>query len=309
MSADVETMFSARELPWHGLGTVAEDALTTREALQVAGLDWEVIKVPMYIPTQDKKSKLKVDGSFVLVRDQDWTVLSKKGVSEIYKIFQNREAFEFIDTLIDSGEAVVETAGSLRGGRTVFITVKLPKSVLIGGTDAHDVYLVLTTTHDGTGSVKVLITPIRVVCMNTLTIALKSARSRWSIAHNRTMKGRIQDARETLNMSFEYMDAFATMAEELLAVKMNDDQFYDVVQDLFQPHNKDTEPATELVMDLWRNSPTNGFHGTGWGGLNALSEFFEHNGRQRSLEARFGAITGWQEKFRTDTASRILELA
>lgn len=304
MSDMVESMFSAREVPWHGLGTIVDDNLTASNAIVAAGLDWTVDLRPLYASLPGGKTKVRVDGKKAVMRDVDSAILGI--VSDIYNTFQNVDAFSFLDALVDSGEAKYETAGSLRDGRTIFITLRIPNAIMIGGEDPHDLYLVLTTTHDGTGAVKVLVTPVRVVCMNTLTMAINGSKNRWSIAHNRTMDGRISEARETLDLSFGYMDAFNQKAEEMMRKKVSDDQFHDIVSDLFAPHNKDTEPAIEIVMDLWQNSPTNGYHGSAWGGFNALTEFFEHNGRQRSLEARLGAITGWQDKFRTRSADALL---
>lgn len=306
MAALVETMFSARELPWHGLGNVTENVLTASEAIKESGLDWEVNLRPVYASLPGGKNRVKIEGKRAVMRDSDNAVFGI--VSEKYKTFQNSEAFSFLDTLVDSGEAKYETAGALRDGKTIFITAKFPEAVLIGKEDPHEQYLFLTTTHDGTGSVRVMMTPIRVVCTNTLTMALAGAANKWSVPHTQTMKGRIAEARETLALSFEYMSEFQKRAELLLRKRITDDAFHSIVSELFEPHNKDTEPAIEIVMDLYRNSPTNGFHGNAWGGFNAFAEFFEHNHRQRSMEARLGAVMGWQEKFRARAAEALLSV-
>ena len=180
MAHEVETMFSARELPWHGLGTVTEDVLTAKEAIETAGLDWEVELRSLFVSLPGGNRK-KIEDRKAVMRTTDDAVLGI--VSPLYVPFQNRDAFAFTDNLVDSGDAKYETAGSLRDGRVVFLTMKVPFGMQVDGNDAHDLYIVLRTSHDGSTAVSVAVTPIRVVCMNTMTMALRSARHKWSMRH------------------------------------------------------------------------------------------------------------------------------
>ena len=175
MSAEVETMmFVGRERPWHGLGTMVEEAPDSREALIAAGLDWDVVQRPVF--TQDG---VKVPGYFANVRQQDGSILGV--VTSRYKVVQNRDAFAFTDALLGDGVRY-ETAGSLMGGRKTWILAKLPTRYIIQGEQILP-YLVFSNTHDGSGAIKIAMTPIRVVCNNTLNLALDTANRSWSIHH------------------------------------------------------------------------------------------------------------------------------
>ncbi len=152
MAAEVESMFfTGREKPWHGLGTMVENAPDSREALIVAGLDWNVVQKPVF--TQDG---VKVKGYYANVRDYDGSVLGI--VTSRYKVVQNREAFAFTDGLLGEGVRY-ETAGSLMGGKKTWILAKLPEKYIIQG-DQVIPYLVFSNTHDGSGAIKIAMTPV-----------------------------------------------------------------------------------------------------------------------------------------------------
>ena len=212
MAAEVESMFyTGRETPWHGLGTMVEEAPDSREALLMAGLDWEVVQKNVY--TQDG---FLISGYRANVRLQDDKILGV--VTERYKVVQNREAFAFTDQLLESGVRY-ETAGSLQGGRKTWLLARLPEKYIING-DQIMPYLVFSNTHDGSGSIKIAMTPIRVVCNNTLNLALRSADRIWSANHTGNMEVKMEDARETLFRAEDYMtglgDAFATLSQKKL---------------------------------------------------------------------------------------------
>ena len=168
MPANVETMFSVRETPWHGLGRIIMDAPASREALELAGLDWQVESRYIYSSTG-----AMIPGYRANVRSTDDAVLGV--VSDRYRIVQNEEAFQFTDDLLGEG-VTYETAGSLQGGKKVWMLARLPRKYLIAG-DQVVPYLVIFNSHDGSSGVKVAMTPIRVVCQNTLNLALNTAQS------------------------------------------------------------------------------------------------------------------------------------
>lgn len=174
MSANVETMFSVREKPWHGLGTIVMEAPTSADALRLAELDWEVVQEPVYTGNQEPIKGYKAN-----VRSSDRKVLGV--VSDRYKVVQNVDAFSFTDELLGKGVRY-ETAGSLQEGRKVWLLARLPKEYVIAG-ERISSYLVFSNTHDGSGSVKVAVTPVRVVCNNTLNLALNTAKRSFSMIH------------------------------------------------------------------------------------------------------------------------------
>ena len=194
MAANVETMFYTREKPWHGLGTKVEEAPCSADALYMAGLDWQVIQEPIYTDTGEI-----IPGYKANVRDSDRKVLGV--VTDRYKIVQNHEAFAFTDSLLGSGVRY-ETAGSLQEGKRVWLLARLPREYIIAG-ERISPYLVFSNTHDGSGSVKVALTPVRVVCNNTLNLALNTASRSWSMMHTGNIKDKIQEAKDTLFMAEE----------------------------------------------------------------------------------------------------------
>ena len=191
MPANVETMFSVRETPWHGHGRIIMDAPASREALELAGLDWQVESRNIYSGTG-----AMIPGYRANVRSTDDAVLGV--VSDRYRIVQNEEAFQFTDDLLGEG-VTYETAGSLQGGKKVWMLARLPRKYLIAG-DQVEPYLVIFNSHDGSSGVKVAMTPIRVVCQNTLNLALNTAKRSWTARHTENVLLRVQDARETLQL-------------------------------------------------------------------------------------------------------------
>ena len=163
MSANVETMFYVREKPWHGLGTLVMEAPASADALVWAGLDWRVIQKEVRTEDGDWIAGYKAN-----VRSTDGSVLGI--VSDRYKVVQNEDAFRFTDELLGEG-VTYETAGSLQYGRKVWMLARMPQRYIIAG-DEIEPYLVIMNSHDGSSGVKVAMTPIRVVCQNTLNLAL-----------------------------------------------------------------------------------------------------------------------------------------
>ena len=171
MPANVETMFYVREKPWHGLGTEVSEAPASLDALVYAGLDWRVEQKEVY--TEDGTP---IPGYKVNVRSTDHAALGI--VSDRYKVVQNEAAFQFTDDLLGEG-VTYETAGALQGGRKVWLLARMPQRYVIAG-DEITPYMVFMNSHDGSSGVKVAMTPIRVVCQNTLNLALDSAKRIWA---------------------------------------------------------------------------------------------------------------------------------
>ena len=168
MSANVESMFYVRETPWHGLGTKVMTAPDSKEALIAAGLNWNVVQESIYTTENEPIKGYKAN-----VRDSDRKVLGV--VTDRYKVVQNYEAFSFTDELLGQGVRY-ETAGSLQEGRKVWLLAHMPHEYIISG-ERISPYLLFSNTHDGSGAIKVALTPIRVVCVyDTLNLPKKSVR-------------------------------------------------------------------------------------------------------------------------------------
>ena len=240
MAANVESMFYVRETPWHGLGTRVMEAPASKEALQLAGLDWKVLQEPIFTDTKEEIVGYKAN-----VRDSDRKVLGV--VTDRYKVIQNEEAFAFTDALLGEGVRY-ETAGSLQDGKKVWMLARLPQEYIISG-ERISPYLVFSNTHDGSGAVKVAVTPIRVVCNNTLNLALATAKRSWSMVHTGDIKEKMEEAKETLFMAQKYMDKLGKEFENLRAKKLGDKEVMDYIE-LLLP--LDTDASSQQVRNIKR---------------------------------------------------------
>ena len=235
MAANVETMFSVRERPWHGLGTVVESAPSSKEALELAGLDWQVHQKDISVLWGRT-----IPGYKANVRDTDGAVLGV--VTDKYRVVQNEDAFAFTDELLGEG-VKYETAGSLNGGRKVWILARLPREYVISG-ERISPYLVFSNTHDGSGAIRVAITPIRVVCNNTLNLALARAERSFSMIHTGNINEKFEEAKKTLFMADTYMEELGKEFERLRSIKVSDAQVEEYVNMLI-PLDEDAT-ATQI---------------------------------------------------------------
>ena len=221
MAANIESMFYVRETPWHGLGTRVKEAPSSKDALIYAGLDWKVIQEPVYTDSQEL-----IEGYKANVRDSDRRVLGV--VTDRYKVIQNEEAFAFTDALLGEGVRY-ETAGSLQGGKKVWMLARMPHEYIITG-ERISPYLLFSNTHDGSGAIKVALTPIRVVCNNTLNLALSTAKRSWSMIHTGDIQGKLQEAKDTLLLADRYMDSLGKEFENLRMKSMTDKQVMEYIE-------------------------------------------------------------------------------
>lgn len=274
MAHNVETMFSFRITPWHGLGKVVKEAPDSIAAIKLAGLDWDVMPSPVLV------EGLAVPNYIANVRSDNRKVLGI--VSDRYTIVQNREAFSFTDKLIGDNEVKYETAGSLREGRLVWMLAKLTKDYEILG-DKVDPYICFTNTHDGTGAVKALMTPIRVVCNNTLNLALSTSQRQWSTVHMGNLNKKLSEAEQTLFSAHQYMEGLNEEANKLVDIKINPAQWEEIVEELFPATNnmslRQIESVKEKRQDLHNAimaEDIKKFRGTGWAAINAVTDYIAH---------------------------------
>ena len=275
MAANVETMFSVREKPWHGLGTIVAEAPSSSEALRLAGLDWEVEQQAIFT-----KSGV-VEGFKANVRSTDKKVLGV--VSDRYKIIQNKDAFAFTDKLLGAGVRY-ETAGSLQGGKKIWLLATLPKEYIIAG-ERISPYLVFSNTHDGSGAVRVAITPIRVVCNNTLNLALNTATRSFSMVHTGDIRGKVSEAKQTLFMADQYMENLGREFERLRKVKVTDQQVKEYIELLLPIENgaslttvKNTRKLREDMRARYYDAPDlKDVGNNAYRFINAVSDFATHS--------------------------------
>ena len=240
MAANVETMFSVREKPWHGLGVIVEDAPSSKDALRLAGLDWRVVQKPLFTDSG------LVEGYKANIRESDDSVLGV--VTDRYKVVQNTEAFAFTDNLLGEG-VKYETAGSLQGGKKVWILARLPREYIMSG-ERITPYLVFSNTHDGSGAVKVAITPVRVVCNNTLNLALNTANRCFSMVHTGDIKGKIDEAKHTLFMADEYVKALGNEFDNMREHRITDQQVEEYIEMLLPIDRKASSVTVRNIKKL-----------------------------------------------------------
>ena len=280
MSANVETMMYVREKPWHGLGTMVAEAPTSADALKLAGLDWMVKSEPVF--TADGE----IRGYKANVRDSDGAVLGV--VTDRYKVCQNTDAFEFTDNLI-GGEVRYETAGSLAGGRKIWLLAKLPDTEICG--DKTEPYLCFTNSHDATGAIRACMTPVRVVCNNTLNFALNTAKRSWAARHTGDLKTKLAEAHRCLDMAGQYMDELAKYADRLANTTVTDEEVQNIIKELFpvkeDATDREKSNAKELhdeFMVCYMMPDIKQFRGTAWGVANAITDLADHNAPQRNAQ-------------------------
>ena len=274
MAALVESMMYVREVPWHGLGTKVDEAPNSKEAIKLAGLDWNVNPTVIY----DANGK-EISGYKANMRDSDQSILGI--VSDRYQIVQNSEAFEFTDSLLDEG-VVYETAGSLRDGKQIWLLARMPSTTILG--DDVDPYLCFTNTFDGSGAIKVCMTPVRVVCNNTLNLALETTKRSWSTRHIGDLAGKLHQAKETLGLAQEYMKKLDEDADRLANTKLSDAEIESIVSFIFPiDYVKDTqrkiqnsEKMRSDLMACYMMPDIAKYRNTAYGLVNAAADMADH---------------------------------
>ena len=311
-SVNGETAFASfREPAWHGLGEVFTEEVSTTEMLKKAKLNnWNVRLEDIEIPTDFDSDK---NYSFV-VRDNPFTKGNKDVlgvVGERYVPLQNEDLFDFADNLLDNGGRW-ETAGSIKGGRVVFGALALERETVLdpnGVSDKINTYLLVNTSHDGSIAIQASITPVRVVCANTLNLALGnrgrggSVKQSFKIRHTQTAQGKVAVAREALGLANAYMDEFSKMANAMIETEITKAQF-DKIVDLAYPAPKDdskkvsiTKHANkiDLLNEIYVGDFNNTIAGTAWGALNALTERLDWHraGRKGQTETILSGASGF----------------
>jgi phage/plasmid-like protein (TIGR03299 family) len=258
LSTGVAAMFAAGTPPWHGLGRVIQEAATSAEAIELAGLAWAVEQWPLVACGQATEAEpagryLPCPGTVANVRTDTGAVLGV--VSRDYRVFQNAQAFDFMDAIVGEGLARYETAGALKGGRRVWMLARMPEDVYVTGDDVVRLYILLTNSHDGSMALRMIPTTVRVVCQNTLNLALGRARhgEGLTIRHCESLEGRVREARSKLGLLTERVGQFQDEARQLAACPLTDAQARDYFEQLFP-----TRPAAAAPDRTVPPVPTEG---------------------------------------------------
>jgi len=301
----VASFASFREPAWHGLGTVFTEEKNTSEMLVAANLNgWNVRLEDLEIPSQ-----LTSDKNYqyvVRTNPTDKTQTDVLGiVGERYVPLQNEDLFAFGDNILDGGGRW-ETAGSIRGGRVVFGSLALERETVLdpnGVADVVKTYLLINTSHDGSIAIQASITPVRVVCANTLNLALGSIKKKDGVKQSfKSAEGRIQVARETLGLANAYMDKFDIMAKLMIETEITAQQFNEIILAAYPKPDKDVKGAIKkwenkvnLINDIYTGEYNHTIAGNAWGALNALTERLDwhRNARGTNTENMLASASGF----------------
>ena len=276
-----------RPVPASRLGVTTLGVTSVEEALAMSNLDWQVQKstepIRSTVITQEGTYEVPFAEKFITYRQLPTQAPEALGVvGKSYEVIQNSEAFSFLNYLADDSGAEFASAGSIKGGRQVFVNMKMPSSLkFANGTDAIDMYLMVTTSHDGTKAFTAAVTPVRLVCTNQISFALRSAKAKFTLRHTKTSSGKVAEAHNALGLVRVYEDAFQDAVNELLDQEMTKDQFKRFVDTLMPDRFKATSTdvtnsvvnAKNDLMNLWEAPTQQIVGGTKWAAYNAVAEW------------------------------------
>lgn len=306
-----DMVYANYEVPWHGLGVPVDGLFTSQEALQKANIDFEVVKKPIYRQILNLGDGQKdMSSEFIEIPDKFETVRTDTDenlgvVGNYYQPYNNRDAFAFLDSLIKEGDACYDTAGALFGGKKVWMLMKLPDYISVNG-DQVDKFLLCTNSHDGSTPIMLKLTPIRVVCNNTLSVALgnyKTDKMTIKVRHTMSAGIKMEEAARILGLSSAYFEKAGQIYGEMAGFKLTTktlNKYYKLVipdpvktqfkfsengeleDELEEIKGNSTraEKAREQLVEIFETSPTikgTPAEGNLWGAYNSVTEYIQHH--------------------------------
>lgn len=314
-----DAFFSVREKAWHGLGQIVEDHPTSEEAIIHAGLDYEVVKRSLFTYNEENSSEatapdgiqipeLEIPDYFATVRRDTEQILGVVGSK--YEVVQNRTAFTFFDSLVNDGSGIkYETAGALGNGERIFITAKMPDVIKVGRNDIVEEYIFLTTSHDGSGSIMAAFTPVRIVCNNTLNMALKDHSNAVHIKHTANAEQKLKEAARIIAISQNTGEVLQQMFSKWAKFRVNDRETQKLIRLAMAPNvevfkavaeensnyefTKQFEDVCGQVFEYAMTSPTQTMEttaGTLYGVYNSITGYYQNVKDYRSEDSRVNSI-------------------
>lgn len=304
-SVETTTQFSTREVPWMKLGKLAEHAPTSAEAAKMAKIDFDV--KPVAISYKFNGNSKSIARKKALIRTDTGEELGLVSASS-YKIVQYREAFDFMDTI----DTRYVAAGSLKGGRQAFMVVKAPVDInVLDGDDPNELFAILRTSHDTTRSLEISMMSLRGRCMNQLPLQsfAKNAPYRWAIPHVGNVAAKLAEAKSSIEKMTNYAARFEQLAAQLADIKVNEEISRTIIKKVIPAHIKKVDEVVTEIETLRTTAPTVGYVGTGWGLVNAVSEYYDWSRVGGTAESRFlGALEGQTIKTVNKTVAHLLRL-
>lgn len=314
---------SVKTKPWHLLGVIVDKAMTSKEAIQLGGMDYQVSKGQVFVELENRFKE--VPNRFCTFRTDTNDIFGM--VSDRYEVVQNSEGFIFFDSIVGTGKAIFETAGVLGNGETIFVTAKLPDYIRVNGSDdVIEKYLLLTMNHSGEKSIMAMFTPVRVVCNNTLQAALNGSKSMVKIRHTKSAKENLDKAMELLNLtnilSKNSQNLFSMLAKQAVTDVQMADYINSMVlnqneMNLALMNNRYLENIEEIstrkkniINDIKLYNQVGigqkEIHGTAWGLYNAVTGYYQNMKTYTSDEVKFKNIIGGSD---SKVAERALKQA
>lgn len=342
-----DNMFSVREVPWHGLGNVIENAPNIDEAIILSGLNWTagIEKMTVMREITDGQGNtvqipIPVLDQYAVVRHDKNIVLGVVGSR--YEIYQNREMWQFIDEFQRQSGIILETAGSLRNGKTTWVLAKKGEIEALNG-DVVEEYFLFRNSFDGSTPISVTFTNIRVVCNNTLTMALRGARNMFNVRHTSSAENQIKEVQKALGLKYKYQEAVNEVIATLVKTPVTANRQAEILETVIFPEqnkivqtvDENNQPVHSLaeagersktirknrinavleLVETGAGTDIPGVKGSMWGLYNALTEWADHSktikNRGRDVnEAKFeNAFFGNGAKFKEDSLVELLKIA
>ena len=302
---------------WHGLGVIVENEMSVADALKLGNLDFEVAKLPNrhHLPTGEI---ITSDSSFFTYRTDTNFVLGDR-LGKTYEVVQNAEALGVVDSLVSEGGLVVETAGSLHNGCTVFMCLRLPENIVVGSSDQVKQYLIIATGHDGNTPILAYFSNVRVVCNNTLQMSFRDATKKHSIRHTRSASQKLDEALKLMGLVTKNQKVVAEQYNRMAEIQMQQNQFWNYVGNVFfspaEIKELQTGKDARLVLSTRKQNVVNKVlhfaetgigqreagRGSAWWAYNAITGYFSHLAKHDDAEARmesllFGSAADAMEK-------------
>lgn len=286
MPHNINSMFYAGEKPWHSLGKKVSKNLTSAAAIKAAGLDWGVERIPLTVPNlEEGETPIPFPLKFLTRRMDNGQPLGVVGSH--YRVMQNKDAFSFFDALVGEKAAMYHTAGALGRGERVWILAQLPGDIVVKGVDKIEKYLLLSNSHDGRTPVTVSLTPVRVVCQNTLTMALSKNEEKATFRHNTRMGTKVSEVRAHLGMVIDIFKQLSVKFDALASKPCTYPEFESFARDLKIFGDPDTQKehskAYKIIQDIsdrfehGKGNDQVKIAGTWWTAYNAVTEFVDYS--------------------------------
>ena len=283
---------------WHGLGTVVQHAMTSDEAIIEGGLDWPVREVPLFarvpnsMPVKEWESHIagftdhQVPNQWAIVRTDIPSILGICGTH--YRVIQNREAFDFVDSLYQDGIIKYESVGSLKGGKIVWLLARMPEDFILASGDPLRKYILFSTSHNGSGAIRCLPTSVRVVCWNTYTMATKRENFGVSIRHRGDLKTKMAEARDVIRGIGREFDNYHAAAGKLVEQKI-DERKLDAYLNILIPNKENLNNTYRAavraqIMAAFHDDPQMlpSVRDTAWAAFSAVTQVIDHNSTYRA---------------------------